>query len=199
MGDLLIMSRQEVLRLEVIQQLQRRELRQDKAAEVLMISIRQVKRLLASYRENGPQGIVSKKRGKPSNNQLSNSLKQCIKTIIRKEYPDFGPTLACEKLREVHHLEVSLSSVRRLMLEDQIWITRENKLKRANQPRYRRAAFGLMVQTMTGLKVEHLDVLFLFMWMMPQASLWDYTLSLMSQLLLTSNSQESIFFSMVSL
>ena len=146
MGDLLIMSRQEVLRLEVIQQLQRRELRQDKAAEVLMISIRQVKRLLASYRENGPQGIVSKKRGKPSNNQLSNSLKQCIKTIIRKEYPDFGPTLACEKLREVHHLEVSLSSVRRLMLEDQIWITRENKLKRAYQPRYRRAAFGELIQ-----------------------------------------------------
>ena len=129
-----------------MQQLQRRELRQDKAAEVLNISIRQVKRLLARYRINGPQGIISKKRGKPSNNQLSDSLKQSIKAIIRKEYPDFGPTLAWEKLREVHHLKVSLSSVRRLMLEDQIWVTRANKLKRSYQPRYRRAALGELVQ-----------------------------------------------------
>ncbi|OJX09541.1 MAG: hypothetical protein BGO77_05140 [Caedibacter sp. 37-49] len=102
MSDLLIMDRKELLRLEVMQQLQRRELRQEKAAGVLNINIRQVKILLASYRASGPQGIISKKRGKPSNNQLPEPLKQTIKAIIRKEYPDFGPTLAWEKLREVH-------------------------------------------------------------------------------------------------
>ena len=62
------------------------------------------------------------------------------------------------------HLEVSLTSVRRLMLEDQIWITREKKLKRAYQSRYRRAALAelvkLMVQSMIGLKVVLLSVPF---------------------------------------
>ena len=85
-------------------------------------------------------------RGKPSNNQLSLSLRQSIKSIILTKYPDFGPTLAWEKLRELDHINVSLSSVRRIMLEDQIWLTRTNKLKRSYQPRYRRAAFGELVQ-----------------------------------------------------
>lgn len=146
MGDILTMSTKELSRLEIIQRLQMREVRQEKASEILGISIRQVKRLLAEYRANGPQGLISKKRGKVSNNRLSASLNQAIKEIIRKEYSDFGPTLAWEKLTEVHHFNVSLSSVRRLMLEDQIWAARASKLKRSYQPRYRRAAFGELVQ-----------------------------------------------------
>jgi transposase len=146
MGDIITMSTKELSRLEIVQRLQMRELRQERAAEMLGISIRQVKRLLAEYRTKGPPGLISRKRGKVSDNRLSASLNQAIKEIIRKEYPDFGPTLAWEKLNEVHHLNVSLSSVRRLMLEDQIWITRDNKLKRSYQPRYRRAATGELVQ-----------------------------------------------------
>ena len=147
MGDILIMSKKELTRLEIIQQLQKRELRQNKAAEMLNLSTRQIKRLLARYRTNGFDGLTSKKRGKPSNHQLPGPLKQIVKDLIRQKYPDFGPTLAWEKLREIDHLEnVSLSSVRRLMLEDQIWTTRANKLKRSFQPRYRRSAFGELVQ-----------------------------------------------------
>jgi hypothetical protein len=146
MGDILTMSTKELSRLEIIQQLQKRELKQEKAAEILQLSIRQVKRLLASYRTSGTPALISKKRGKPSNNKLPLSLKQSIKSIILTKYPDFGPTLAWEKLRELDHINVSLSSVRRIMLEDQIWLTRVNKLKRAYQPRYRRASLGELVQ-----------------------------------------------------
>jgi hypothetical protein len=146
MGDTITMSKKELSRLEIIQRLQRREISQGKASEILDISVRQVKRLLATYRLQGPEGLVSKKRGKVSNNRLSESVRNNIKDLIRKEYADFGPTLAAEKLNEVHHLNISLSSIRRVMLEDHIWITRENKLKRSYQPRYRRSAFGELVQ-----------------------------------------------------
>ncbi len=99
MSDILTMSTKELSRLEIIQQLQKRELKQEKAAEILQLSIRQVKRLLASYRSSGTPALISKKRGKPSNNKLPLSLKQSIKSIILTKYPGFGPTLAWEKLR----------------------------------------------------------------------------------------------------
>ena len=91
MGDILTMSKKELTRLEVIQRIQRRELRQENAAELLNLSIRQIKRLLAGYRMSGFQGLISKKRDKPSNNQLPASLKQEVKDLIRQKYPDFGP------------------------------------------------------------------------------------------------------------
>jgi hypothetical protein len=61
-------------------------------------------------------------------------------------YQDFGPTLATEKLREKHGICVSVETVRKLMVEAQIWMTRDGKLKRSYQPRYRRAALGELVQ-----------------------------------------------------
>ncbi|MDQ2127885.1 hypothetical protein R4I72_05405 [Leclercia adecarboxylata] len=35
--------------------------------------------------------------------------------IIRERYADFGPTLACMKLAEVHELYLAKESVRKLM------------------------------------------------------------------------------------
>ncbi len=136
------MSTKELTRLEIIQQLQKRELRQTKAEEMLNVSTRQIKRLLARYRTNDFDRLTSKKRGKPRNHQLPRPLKQIVKDLIRQKYP----TLAWEKLTEIHNLDICLSTVRKLMLEDHIWTTRANKLKRAFQPHYRRAAFGELLQ-----------------------------------------------------
>lgn len=63
MQELYTMSYQELSRLEVIQKLMQREMRQETAAELLGVSIRQVQRLLCLYRTQGPSGLVSKKRG----------------------------------------------------------------------------------------------------------------------------------------
>ncbi len=61
---------QELSRLEVIQKVIKRELKQYIAAELLNISVRQVERLVFNYRINGALGIISKKRNKSSNHQI---------------------------------------------------------------------------------------------------------------------------------
>lgn len=66
------------------------------AAQRLGISDRQCRRLLARYREDGPLGMTSRRRGKSSNNQLPQGLAAYALSIIRERYNDFGPTLACE-------------------------------------------------------------------------------------------------------
>jgi len=140
------LSVKEVDRVTTLQRVLERRLTQRKAAEILGISERQVRRLMRSYRAEGAAGIQSKRRGRRSNRALVGSLRENSLAIIRETYSDFGPTLAHEKLVEVHEMPVSVSTVRNWMLEDGIWLSRQQKAKRAYQPRNRRACIGELVQ-----------------------------------------------------
>ncbi|MES0360843.1 MAG: helix-turn-helix domain-containing protein, partial [Anaerolineales bacterium] len=102
MSDLIEMSTKEMKRLEVIQRIEEKRMKQTEAARILKISVRHVKRLLRAYRQSGAEGLVSKRRGKPSNNRLKAEVKQQALDLIYSQYHDFGPTLAHEKLTERH-------------------------------------------------------------------------------------------------
>jgi transposase len=67
---LLRMSKRELTRLEVIQRVKRKTLKQRQAAELLSICVRQVKRLCKAYQADGAGGLISKRRGQPSHNRL---------------------------------------------------------------------------------------------------------------------------------
>src|SRR5215217_4281907 len=92
------MSQRELTRLEVIQRVKRKTLRQRQAAELLSLSVRQVKRLCKAYQGAGAAGLISKRRGRPSNNRLPKKTINKATQLLRSHYPDFGPTLAAEKL-----------------------------------------------------------------------------------------------------
>jgi len=145
-SDLLHMSRQELSRLEVFQQVVKKQIKLNQAAKQLRLSVRQVKRLKKVYQRWGAKGLVSKKRGRPSNHQLSLQVKQQARELLRTRYADFGPTLAHEKLTEDHQLNLSVETVRHLMMQEDLW-----RAKRAHKPvihqlRERRARFGELVQ-----------------------------------------------------
>ena len=129
MDKLLTMSNAEITRLEVMQRLKDKRLNQKEAARMLGISLRQVKRLYRAYKAQGASGLVSQRRGKPSNHQLEPATVQKAIDLVYERYRDFGPTLAHEKLTEVHKLKLSDESVRRLMIAEGMW-----KPKRAKKP-----------------------------------------------------------------
>ena len=66
--------------------------------------------------------------------------------IIREQYWDFGPTLAAEKLREVHEIAVGRETLRLWMIGAGIWADRKQRRKRVHQPRHRRECVGELVQ-----------------------------------------------------
>ena len=70
MDELLPMSPKEITRLEVMQRLKEKRVRQKEAALLLGVSVRQVKRLWRKYRKQAAKGLVSAKRGKASNHRL---------------------------------------------------------------------------------------------------------------------------------
>lgn len=146
MDDLLTMSNHEIARLEVMQRLKDKRLKQHEAGRMLGISVRQVKRLFRAYKDQGPPGLVSRRRGKPSNNQLDPQTVQQAIDLIYERYQDFGPTLAHEKLTEVHGLKLSDESVRRLMITEGLWKPKRAKETSVHQMRKRRACFGELVQ-----------------------------------------------------
>ena len=142
----LTMSRKELHRLEILGRVLERRLTQAKAAEQLGLSLRQVERLCRKLRLEGPDGLVSKKRGRPGNRKLPDSLREHALSLVLAQYVDFGPTLAAEKLRERHGLEVSVETLRRWMIEAEIWVPRSQRTRRVYPPRHRRSCVGELIQ-----------------------------------------------------
>jgi len=140
------MSEKEITRLEIMVRLEKRQITQVMAAEQMGISIRQVKRLWKAYTSQGAAGLVNKNRGKPSHNQIQLEVKQQVVDLILEHYRDFGPTLACEKLREVHKIQISDESVRQIMLAEGLWKHRRRRKLHVFQMRQRRACFGELIQ-----------------------------------------------------
>jgi transposase len=146
MDELLTMSKRELTRLDVMQRLEQGRMKQGEAAESLGISTRHIRRLLRSYRKQGEKGLISKRRGEPSNNRLKVEIKQQAIDLVQEHYRDFGPTLAHEKLTEVHQLKLSVESVRQIMIAEELWKPRKIKRADAHQMRPRRACLGELVQ-----------------------------------------------------
>jgi transposase len=146
MDKLLTMSKKELNRLEVMQRLDEKRLMQKEAAEMLGVSERQIRRLLRRYRQAGASGLVSQRRGKASNHQLSVEIKQKGLDLLQGKYHGFGPTLACEKLVEVEGLKLSVESVRQMMISAELWKPKKARQVVTHQMRERRACFGELVQ-----------------------------------------------------
>jgi hypothetical protein len=146
MRGLICMSHRELTRLEILQRVEDRRLNQSQAATMLGMTPRQMRRLVRSYRAQGPEGLVSKKRGKIGNHRRPQAFRNHILAIIREQYADFGPTLAREKLLERHGLLVPCETLRGWMRDAAIWLPRAARRKIIQQPRARRQYFGELIQ-----------------------------------------------------
>lgn len=140
------MSQKEIDRLAVIQRVISKELSQVDAAEQLQLSTRQIRNLQASYQTKGAAGLVSKRRGMPSNNQLNDTLMAQVVALVKEHYYDFGPTFAHEKLTEKHQLNLSVESTRKIMMQEDIWKGKTRKSSPVHQQRARRPCLGELVQ-----------------------------------------------------
>jgi transposase len=146
MDRLLEMSTKELNRLEVMQRLSEKRMSQKEAGRILDLSTRQIKRLLRAYRQQGAVGLVSKHRGRKGNNRLAEAVKKRALNLLKSKYKGFGPTLAHEKLVERDKLKLSDESVRKLMIEENLWKPRKVKKVVTHQLRERRACFGELIQ-----------------------------------------------------
>jgi len=113
---------------------------------------RQVYRLLAKVKKAEQKGrspalaIAHASQGRISNRARPEAVKAQIKKIIAKSYPDFGPTLAAEKLEQRHQIKISKEALRVLLTEWGLWQPKPRKAARHRAWRERKALFGQLIQ-----------------------------------------------------
>jgi len=103
-------------------------------------------RLLRAYEQGGEVALRSKKRGCPSARRVQPGRAAEAMALVRDKYWDFGPTLACEKLREIHGHNLSVETVRALMTRSGLWSPKKKRRGAVQQPRPRRESFGELIQ-----------------------------------------------------
>jgi len=140
------MSNKDVLRSQVMAQVLDGKLDQRGAADRLKISVRQVKRLKRRFADAGAEGLISKLRGRASNRRTPPAVLEQAMALVRERYSDFGPTLAHEKLGELHGIELSVETVRRAMIAAGLWKARRGAGARSHPMRERRARRGELIQ-----------------------------------------------------
>jgi len=145
MEGTITLSNKERDRLRLIHEVEQDYISGVEAAEALGISARQFKRIRKRHREEGDKGLAHRLRGKRSNRGMPDGLRSEVIALIQEKYPDFGPTLACEKLEERHGIRLSDESVRKLMVSAGIWKPRKHR-ERHRKKRERRKCFGELVQ-----------------------------------------------------
>ena len=140
------MGDRELTRLRVMIDLADDRLTVDAAATLTGLGRRQIYRLRHAFSADGPAGLASRKRGRPSNRKHGATFRATVLSLVRDHYIDFGPTLAAEKLMARNGLRIGVETLRQWMMADGLWIDRRHKLPSPHQPRRRRECLGELVQ-----------------------------------------------------
>ena len=143
---LLTMSERELDRLKIIEDINEHRLSVVQGAALAGLSRRQMTRLVRNFRQSGAAGLISKKRGVPSNRRYTDGFRDYVVELIQRHYCDFGPTFALEKLQTEHGVSLSKETLRKWMIAAGIWKDRKTRRKRIYQPRNRRDCFGELIQ-----------------------------------------------------
>jgi len=143
--DIIVASQRELKRLHIVQKVFEGSLKQTEAAEILSLSIRQMGRIAGRVRQEGPQGVVHRSRGKESNRKLPQEVKDKVLALYRQHYEGFGPTLAQEKLLERDGISISDETLRGWLIGAELW-KKKRKGRRHRQWRPRKDRYGEMIQ-----------------------------------------------------
>ena len=139
------MSKRDLQRIEVLTEVLGGQRTAESAAGVLNVSLRQAQRLVARFRDGGGAALIHRSRGRTASNRLGVGVQEYVLELVRQQYRDFGPTLAAEVLLERHGVEVSRETLRKWMVEAELWLSRKQR-RVFHQPRLRRESYGELVQ-----------------------------------------------------
>jgi len=139
------LNQKELQRVAVISSCVKGDLACARAAELLAITPRHVKRLKVRYRQGGEAAMAHASRGRPSPHRLPESLRKRLLRLARTTYAGFNDHHLCEKLGEVEGFSLSRETLRRLLRAAGIGSPRKRRRPAHRRRRLRSAREGQMV------------------------------------------------------
>lgn len=146
MERMVILNSKEQKRLMVLNHIEKGEMRGGEAAQVLDVSLRHIRRLLAAYRSEGALALAHGNRGKKPPNILDSALRKQVRELADTTYAGLNTQHLTEKLSENNGIKVSRSTVRRILIEGGISRPRKRRPPKHRSRRERYAQMGMLVQ-----------------------------------------------------
>jgi transposase len=115
-------------------------------ALTLGILVRQIIRLKNKYKAEGEQSITHKNRGRTPIHAISDDIKDRAAELYTTKYHGSNSCHFAELLQEHEGIELSSSSVRRILLAKGLKQAKQRRRMKAHQPRQRRSQAGMLWQ-----------------------------------------------------
>jgi transposase len=146
MKEMVALNKKEQRRLVVLNQVETGRMRGWEAAEVLTLSLRHVRRLLAAYRKEGAQALAHGNRGRKPHNALDEGLKKRVVELARSTYAGCNFQHFTELLAEREDIALSHSSVRLILFGAGIRSPRKRRPPKHRSRRERYPREGMLLQ-----------------------------------------------------
>ena len=143
--ETITLSQKELQRVAVISQTLQGNLSCARAAELLDLSTRQVKRLKARYRQGSAAALAHASRGRPSPRRLPQRACARILQLARSRYAGFNDHHLHEKLIQHEGFSLSRETLRRLLRASGIGSPRKRRSPAHRQRRRRAGREGELV------------------------------------------------------
>ena len=140
------LSQKELQRVSVISACIKGDMACARAAGLLCLSVRQIKRLKQRLREDGEAALAHANRGRPSHRRLPDEMAERIVQLARSTYAGFNDHHLCEKLIEREGFSLSRETLRRLLRKNGLGSPRKRRAPAHRQRRVRSARLGELVQ-----------------------------------------------------
>lgn len=141
--DIVMATQEELRRLHIVRKVIEKGVKQKEAGDVLDLSTRQIRRITKRIRLEGNRGIIHRLRGRPSNRRFP--FRDKVLKLFETKYPDFGPTLAAEKLFEIDKIKLSDETLRLWLIQAKVSYPERRKRPHRSW-RERKHCFGEMIQ-----------------------------------------------------
>ena len=146
MNERVTLNSKEQKRLLVLNEVLAGRMTGQEAAEMLGLSLRHTRRLMAAYRREGATALAHGNRGRRAHNQLDPKVGAEIVRLGQGEYRDYNDSHFTEELAEWHQIVVSCSTVRRLRRRAGLGSPRKRRAPRHRRRRQRYPQRGMLLQ-----------------------------------------------------
>ena len=140
-----VLSQKELQRVAVISSCVQGDLACARAAALLDLTPRHVKRLKSRLRQGGEAALAHASRGRPSHRRLPQRVRERILQLARTTYAGFNDHHLCEKLVEKESFSLGRETLRRLLRSAGIGSPRKRRAPSHRQRRLPRAREGEML------------------------------------------------------
>ena len=140
------LNQREQARLQVLNSVMEYQLPRAQAAEILGISERQVRRILAAYRRDGAAALVHGNRGRKPRNSVPDDVAATTVILASEKYVGFNHSHLTEVLAEREGIQLSRQTISRLLNRHGLISARRHRPPKHRVRRERMPQEGMLVQ-----------------------------------------------------